>query len=61
MVKHTQTISLQQQTNCISLFDHFVGLVLKGLNIALHYRNSSISLNFGFELKSSKMYLKSWF
>ena len=32
MVKHTQTISRQQQANCLSVFDHFVGLGLKGLN-----------------------------
>ena len=32
MVKHTQTISRQQQTNCLSVFDHFVALALKGLN-----------------------------
>ena len=26
MVKHTQTIRQQQPTNCLSMFDHFVGL-----------------------------------
>ena len=31
MVKHTQTICPQQPTNCFSVFDHFVGLALKGL------------------------------
>ena len=31
MVKHTQTIRQQQLTNCLSLFDHFVGLGLKEL------------------------------
>ena len=31
MVKHTQTIRRQQPTNCLSAFDHFWGLVLKGL------------------------------
>ena len=31
MVKHTQTIRQQQVTNCLSVFDHFVGLALKGL------------------------------
>ena len=29
MVKHTQTI--RRQSNCLSVFDHFVGLALKGL------------------------------
>ena len=31
MVKHTQAIRRQQQTNCLSVFDHFLGLALKGL------------------------------
>ena len=29
MLKHTQTISGQQPTNCLSVFDHFVSLGLK--------------------------------
>ena len=32
MVKHTQTIRLGNLTICLSVFDHFVGLALKGLN-----------------------------
>ena len=32
MVKHTQKIRQQQPTNFLSMFDHFVGLALKGLN-----------------------------
>ena len=35
MVKHTQNICRQQPTNCLSVFDHFVGLALKGLKISL--------------------------
>ena len=31
MVKHTETIRRLSSTNCFSMFDHFVGLVLKGL------------------------------
>ena len=31
MVKQTQTICRQQPTNCLSVFDHFVGLALKSL------------------------------
>ena len=31
MVKHIQAIRQQQLTNCLSLFDHFVGLALEGL------------------------------
>ena len=32
MVKHTQTIHWQEQTNCLIVFDHFVELALKGLS-----------------------------
>ena len=31
--RHTYTIRRQQPTNCLSVFDHFMGLVLKGLTI----------------------------
>ena len=31
MVKHTQTIRRLLLTNCLSVFDHFVELALKGL------------------------------
>ena len=31
MIKHTQTIHRQQPANCLSVFDHCVGLALKGL------------------------------
>ena len=33
MVKHTQTICQQKPTNCLSVFDHFVNLALKGLSL----------------------------
>ena len=33
MVRHTQTIRRLLPTNCLSVFDHFVGLVLKGLKM----------------------------
>ena len=33
MDKHTQTIRRNLSTNCMSVFDHFVGLALKGLTI----------------------------
>ena len=32
MVKHTQIIRRVLPTNCLSVFDCFVGLALKGLN-----------------------------
>ena len=34
MVKHTQTIRRLMPTNCLSVFDHFVGLALKGFTKA---------------------------
>ena len=36
MVKHTQTNRRQQPMNCLSVFDHFVGLAIKGLTLQLH-------------------------
>ena len=33
MIKHTQRIFRQQSTNCLSVFDHFGGLGLKGLKM----------------------------
>ena len=33
MVKHTQTIRWQEPKNCLSMFDHFMGLALKGLTL----------------------------
>ena len=33
MVKHTQTIRRELPTNCLSVFDHFVKLALKGLKL----------------------------
>ena len=33
MLKHTKTIRRLLPTNCLSVFDHFVGLALKGLRV----------------------------
>ena len=35
MVKHTQTIRWLLPANCLSVFDHFVELALKGFLISL--------------------------
>ena len=40
MVKHTQTIRRQQFINCLTVFDHFVGLVLKGLKMPCYPINT---------------------
>ena len=42
MVKHTQTIHWQQPTNCLNLFDHFVGLAL---NCNLSRQNSDMGIS----------------
>ena len=31
MAKHTHSIGRQKPTNCLNVFDHFVGLAFKGL------------------------------
>ena len=45
MIKHSQTIYLQQQTDYLSVFDHFVGLALKGL-ISTNYTVSNFIILF---------------
>ena len=35
MVKQTQRTRRQKPTNCLSVFDHFVGLAIKGFRYAL--------------------------
>ena len=34
MVKHTQPVCREFPTNCLSVFDHSLGLALKGLTLA---------------------------
>ena len=41
MVKHIQTIRRQQLMNCLSVFDHLVGLALKGLTAVKLNANDS--------------------
>ena len=43
MVKHTQPIRRLLPTNCLSVFDHFVALALKGLK---GYNNEIVILCF---------------
>ena len=43
MVKHAQTIRRQKAINCLSVFDHFVGLALKGLIVVSLLQMSSFS------------------
>ena len=43
MVKHTQTIRRLLPTNYLSVFDHFVDLVLKRLRSLIFLVNNSIN------------------
>ena len=40
MVKHTQTIRRLLPTNCLSVFDRFVGLALKRLLLEIETKES---------------------
>ena len=42
MVKHTETIRRQKPTNCLSVFDHFVGLALKVLTGTLSLKTNLV-------------------
>ena len=33
MLKHTQIIRQEQWSNCLSVFDHYLGLALKGFTL----------------------------
>ena len=41
MIKHIQTIRRQQPTDCLSVFDHFVKLAIKGLSCQLNIKIDS--------------------
>ena len=41
MVKHTQTIRRPLPTNCLNVFDHFVGLALKSLSSSQFYNTEA--------------------
>ena len=52
MAKRNQTICQLLLTNCLSVFDHFVGIALKRLKpMFLSYRNESIGLSIELILK----------
>ena len=46
MVKHIRIIRRQQPANCLSVFDHFVGLALKGLINVLISSQTSLKIVF---------------
>ena len=56
MVKHTQTIRRQQLKNCLSMFDYFNELSLKGLMLSLlNFVNCLFHGIFATNLKTSKI------
>ena len=55
IVKHTQTIRRQQPTNCLSVFDHFLGLMLEGL-ICSFFDAFKVAVIFFVEIASIKLY-----
>ena len=60
MVKHTKTICQLLPMNCLSVFDHFVGLALKGLRFNELCRASSgdtkgSTPNFASDIKQTKV------
>ena len=61
MVKHTQTICQQNPATCLSVFDHFVRLALKGLILSSvkYFTNTSHQERKKEDLRSivSKIYL----
>ena len=46
MAKHIQTIRRQQPTNCLSVFDHFASLTIKGLSIHIAIQVYCVQLYF---------------
>ena len=53
-MKHTQRIRRQKQTDFLSLLDHFVGLVLKGLGPCL----SSSVTGMGIAVCSGRIFMQ---
>ena len=46
MVKHIQTIRRFLPTNCLNVFDHFVGLTLKGLKALEAFTTEHLNVNY---------------
>ena len=65
MVKHTQTILRRKPTNCLSVFDHFVGLALNIFAVRLETIkkgacNLCREINSNFEIFSRKVHIWLW-
>ena len=58
MVKHTQTIRWLLSTNCLSMFDHSVGLALKGITFT---KRTLVNLNNCYCMKKNVMLCAIWY
>ena len=58
MVKYTQIFRRQEPTNRLGVFEHFVGLVLKGLMILKEMNIQIIKLKHQTKKQSTFKYLK---
>ena len=59
MIKNTQTIRQQQPMNCLSVFDNFVGLAVKGLNSIFLKIGKFRHINF-FWITNSRIYRENY-
>ena len=59
MLKHTQAIRWLLPKNCVNVFDHFVGLALKGLIRTIVYDDVADFEIFGFTKKQDSKYVES--
>ena len=57
MVKRTQTIRRQKLINCLSVFGHFVELVLKGLRWRCDFDNKRVTKNYFFSGRLSDKFV----
>ena len=58
MVKHAQTVRRLLPTNCLSVFEHFMGLALKGLTTYFLLDKCSFNPKFFFKSKNSLINIK---
>ena len=54
MVNHIQTIRRLLAMNCLSVFDHFIGLAFKGLNTLPGFSATGILQKYNFFIRTSK-------
>ena len=60
MVKHTLTIRQLLPTNCLRVFDHFVGLALKGLIIKYYDHSLDNTIVHEISLEKKKTFIQTY-